>query len=73
MTAFLDGSVVYGSSDSAAKSLRELRSGRLSVQKRSDRADVLLPVNAEECADVLRQTFCFQAGQRFHEAVTDEL
>ncbi|KAI9551668.1 hypothetical protein GHT06_022004 [Daphnia sinensis] len=61
VTAFIDGSTVYGSSDEAANQLREFNGGRLATQ-RSLKGHTLLPVKAEECSDFLRQRFCFRAG-----------
>uniref|UniRef100_A0A0P5JUL6 Chorion peroxidase n=1 Tax=Daphnia magna TaxID=35525 RepID=A0A0P5JUL6_9CRUS len=61
VTAFIDGSTVYGSNDEAANQLREFNGGRLATQ-RSLKGHTLLPVKAEECSDFLRQRFCFRAG-----------
>ena len=63
ITAWLDGSNVYGSSDARAKSLREFVNGRLAVQNtRSTRGRDMLPANPGECSDPQRQRFCFRAG-----------
>jgi len=61
VTTFIDGSTVYGSNDAEARELRNFRGGQLSMQ-RSVQGHALLPFKAEECADVLRQRFCFRAG-----------
>lgn len=68
VTAFLDGSAVYSSTAEHAKELREFRGGRLTMQ-RSLQGHSLLPVNAEECSDFLRQRFCFKAGIRLFRVV----
>ncbi len=60
ITAFIDGSNVYGSSDTKAASLREGKGGRLLVQK--SRGKDLLPANPAECSDAQKQRFCFRAG-----------
>jgi peroxidase len=64
VTAFIDGSTVYGSSQDLSNQLREFNGGRLTVQ-RSIQGHTLLPVKAEECSDFLRQRFCFRAGFSF--------
>lgn len=65
VTAYIDGSTVYGSNVEAARELREFRGGRLTMQN-SLQGHSLLPVKADECSDVLRQRFCFRAGFPFH-------
>ena len=61
VTAFVDGSTVYGSSDEMVEQLREFVGGRLAMQ-RTISGQKLLPVKVDECSDFLRQRFCFRAG-----------
>jgi len=60
ITAWLDGSNVYGSDFSEAKKLRLLAGGRLRVTRVQGRD--LLPLNPEECSDEPRHRYCFSAG-----------
>ena len=60
ITAYIDGSNVYGSGDQKAASLREGKGGRLLAQKNHGKD--LLPANPGECSDSTKQRFCFRAG-----------
>lgn len=60
ITAFIDGSNVYGSEVSTSRRLRLGRRGRLRVT-RFDNED-LLPLAPEECADHSKRHYCFAAG-----------
>ena len=60
ITAWLDGSNVYGSDEDEANKLRLLGGGRLRVTRVMGRD--LLPLNPEECSDDERRRYCFSAG-----------
>jgi len=60
ITAWLDGSNVYGSDDAEAAKLRLLGGGRLRVTRVQGRD--LLPLNPAECSDDVRHRYCFSAG-----------
>ena len=60
ITAWLDGSNVYGSDEDEARKLRLLGGGRLRVTRVQGRD--LLPLNPEECSDDVRHRYCFSAG-----------
>ena len=60
ITAWLDGSNVYGSDEDEAAKLRLLGGGRLRVTRVQGRD--LLPLNPKECSDEARHRYCFSAG-----------
>jgi len=60
ITAWQDGSNVYGSDDDEARKLRLLAGGRLRVTRVQGRD--LLPLNPSECSDDARHRYCFSAG-----------
>jgi len=60
ITAWLDGSNVYGSDADEARKLRLLSGGRLRVTRVQGRD--LLPLNPSECSDNERHRYCFSAG-----------
>ena len=60
ITAFIDGSNVYGSDVSTARRLRLGRRGRLRVTRLE--SEDLLPLAPEECADHSKRQYCFAAG-----------
>ena len=60
ITAWLDGSNVYGSDEDEAGKLRLLGGGRLRVTRVQGRD--LLPLNPSECSDEARHRYCFSAG-----------
>ncbi|KAI4493627.1 hypothetical protein M0804_001803 [Polistes exclamans] len=67
VTAFIDGSAIYGSDSNVAHSLRELSGGRLKMQMTPDNRTLLPPslnpddgCNREE--ERLRGRYCFLAG-----------
>eukprot|EP00088_Acartia_fossae_P028789 TRINITY_DN29621_c0_g1_i3.p1 TRINITY_DN29621_c0_g1~~TRINITY_DN29621_c0_g1_i3.p1 ORF type:complete len:828 (-),score=123.74 TRINITY_DN29621_c0_g1_i3:220-2703(-) len=60
ITAWLDGSNVYGSDFDESVHLRELRRGRMKVTKIQGRD--MLPLNPDDCADETNRRFCFAAG-----------
>ena len=60
ITGYLDGSNIYGSSESKQRELREGQGGRLRVQKVRGRS--LLPENRGECTDDNDELACFKAG-----------
>ena len=63
ITAFIDASNVYGSSEDDARELRTQRGGRLKVTRVGERD--LLPLNTDmmdECTDPQRNLFCFKGG-----------
>jgi len=60
ITAWQDGSNVYGSDADEARKLRLLAGGRLRVTKVQGRD--LLPLNPSECSDDARHRYCFSAG-----------
>ena len=61
ITAFVDGSNVYGSDVSTARRLRLGRRGRLRVTRLE--SEDLLPLAPEECADHSKRQYCFAAGE----------
>jgi len=60
ITAWIDGSNVYGSDDDEGRKLRLLSGGRLRVTRVQGRD--LLPLNPSECSDEGRHRYCFSAG-----------
>ncbi|CAI6345034.1 unnamed protein product [Macrosiphum euphorbiae] len=60
ITAYLDGSNIYGSSLSTQQSLRTFRGGTL--QSQNIRGKQLLPGNPSECSDDTGRSACFKAG-----------
>ena len=62
ITAFIDGSNVYGSDVSTARRLRLGRRGRLRVTRLE--SEDLLPLAPEECADHSKRQYCFAAGNK---------
>jgi len=60
ITAWIDGSNIYGSEDKEAKNLRLLTDGRLRVTKVQGRD--LLPLNPNDCSDEKKHRYCFAAG-----------
>ena len=60
ITAWIDGSNVYGSDEPEARKLRLLGGGRLRVTRVKGRD--LLPLNPSECSDDQRRRYCFSAG-----------
>ena len=61
ITAFIDGSNVYGSERAEAHALRLGRRGRLRVSK--SRNLELLPLDPTECSNDVAQEYCFDAGK----------
>lgn len=64
VTAYIDGSTVYASTTEASNQLREFRGGLLTMQS-SLQKHSLLPIQADVCANVIQQRFCFRAGNVF--------
>lgn len=67
MTAFIDGSVIYGANNSTANDLREFDGGRLRMQKTPDNRFILPPsldpndgCNSE--FEMSRGRYCFASG-----------
>ncbi|XP_040572178.1 salivary peroxidase/catechol oxidase [Lepeophtheirus salmonis] len=60
ITAFIDGSQLYGSEKAENIRLRLGKQGRLRVTKYGHQE--LLPLNPEECSDDDEQRYCFEAG-----------
>jgi len=60
ITAYLDGSNIYGSSLSTQQSLRTFNGGLLQAQ--NIRGKQLLPANPSECSDDMGRTACFRSG-----------
>jgi len=60
ITAWQDGSNVYGSDPDEGRKLRLLGGGRLRVTRVQGRD--LLPLNPAECSDDARHRYCFSAG-----------
>jgi len=60
ITAWQDGSNVYGSDPDEGRKLRLLAGGRLRVTRVQGRD--LLPLNPAECSDDARHRYCFSAG-----------
>ncbi|KAL5233066.1 hypothetical protein ACI65C_000476 [Semiaphis heraclei] len=60
ITAYLDGSHIYGSSLATQQSLRTFRGGML--QSQNIRGKQLLPGNPSECSDDTGRSACFKAG-----------
>lgn len=60
ITAYLDGSNIYGSSLTTQQSLRTFRGGMLQAQ--NIRGKQLLPGNPSECSDDTGRAACFRAG-----------
>ena len=60
ITAFIDGSNVYGSGISEARALRLGRRGRMRVTQYG--GEELLPLAPDECANHNRRQYCFAAG-----------
>lgn len=60
ITAYLDGSNIYGSSLNTQQSLRTFRGGML--QSQNIRGKQLLPGNPSECSDDTGRAACFRAG-----------
>ncbi|ODM94915.1 Chorion peroxidase [Orchesella cincta] len=60
VTHLLDGSMIYGSTERRATSLREGVGGRLLVQTNGGREH--MPANPNECSDANQEKFCFRAG-----------
>jgi peroxidase len=60
ITAYIDGSNIYGSSEKRARSLRTGVGGKLITQK--NRGTDLLPSNPNECSDPDTPRTCFRAG-----------
>lgn len=67
LTAFLDGSQIYGFNEKGARELRTLDGGQLEIQ-RTKNGDALLPekkdISPEECRRHATQKFCFKAGNQ---------
>ncbi|XP_050543951.1 peroxidase-like [Daktulosphaira vitifoliae] len=60
ITAYLDGSSIYGSSLSSQQTLRTFQSGMMQFQ--NIRGKHLLPANPSECSDDTGRAACFRAG-----------
>lgn len=60
ITAFIDGSNIYGSETSESRLLRLGRRGRLRVTQYGGAE--LLPLDPDECADHSKRQYCFSAG-----------
>ena len=71
ITAFIDGSNVYGSDVSTARRLRLGRRGRLRVTRLE--SEDLLPLAPEECADHSKRQYCFAAGNKEPLSCPDKL
>ena len=61
ITAFIDGSNVYGSEISESRALRLGRRGRMRVTQYG--GEELLPLAPDECANHNRRQYCFAAGK----------
>ncbi|XP_066993335.2 peroxidase [Anabrus simplex] len=61
-SAYLDGSLVYGLSESQARSLRELRGGRLTVSRSRNREMLPRSNDSYEDCDVPNNEACYIAG-----------
>ena len=71
ITAFIDGSNVYGSDVSTARRLRLGRRGRLRVTRLE--SEDLLPLAPEEFADHSKRQYCFAAGNKEPLSCPDKL
>lgn len=63
ITHFLDGSVIYGSSEEQNSNLRSFTGGRLEVMKDFDRELLPLSKDADACLTMEQGSACFTSGK----------
>lgn len=70
-THFLDGSMIYGSTDAKAVTLRAMKSGKLTTVKKND--NELLPMSdtPEDSCQFEKDGACFKSGRYFNKRNTN--